>query len=415
MEPHVNAPASSAEVPDGRPDAGAPRDEPGGVLVPSALVRPGGGTGAGSAGREGEPPVLAPPPAALARPAPLLESVGQIAGLSPRRRRGDGGEVPGADVDLADALPRTGERASWPTVAAWLQAGRSAATRRARLADLCAFLRWLEKAAPHVGLWDVTEDTVVAYRDQIAAGTGAAAGLNRGGRPLAPSSVARRLSSLASLYAYALRRHTVAANPCQHVERPEVGGAGATPARPLAEATALLDGAEAIADRYPVDAAAAALLICTGLRAAEVCGLTAGRITDDSGHRVLRVRVKGGKTLAVPLPPRVRVLLDPLLDGRAGHELVFVREGGRPLDRWRLTTALRRAACAAGVDHTRLTPHVLRATAATLLLDAGVPVDRVQAMLGHASPVTTQRYDRGEDRLDGHATYRLSSLLGGGT
>ncbi|QFG27146.1 site-specific integrase [Actinomadura sp. WMMB 499] len=82
------------------------------------------------------------------------------------------------------------------------------------------------------------------------------------------------------------------------------------------------------------------------------------------------------------------------------------------MDRWRLTTALRRAA---RVVPACLTPHVLRTTAATLLLDARVPVDRVQAMLGHASPVTTQRYDRGNHRLDGHATYRLTSLLSGGS
>lgn len=434
MESQVNTTDDATDYgTDDSPDSGLPGGPDGGVLAPTALVRPGdpsgttsgagGGTGGPGGGTGGERPVLVPPPSALARPAPLLDSVGQIAGLSPRRgprrRRGDGGpstgEVPGADVDLVDALDRDGPSAAWPTVAAWLQAGRSVATRRARLADTAAFLRWLQAAAPGVGLWEVTEDTVVAYRDQIAAATGAAAHLLRGGRPLAPSSVARRLSSLAALYAYALRRHVISANPCEHVERPEVAGAGATPARPLREATALLDGAEAIAETYPVDAAAVALLVCTGLRAAEVTGLTAGRITDDSGHRVLRVRVKGGKTIAVPLPPRVRALLDPLLDGRAVHELVLTRPGGLPLTRWQLTTALRRAARAAGLDPKGLTPHVLRATAATLLLDAGVPVERVQAMLGHASPVTTQRYDRGDQRLDGHATYRLSTLLGGGT
>ncbi|MER5326572.1 tyrosine-type recombinase/integrase [Streptosporangium roseum] len=57
-----------------------------------------------------------------------------------------------------------------------------------------------------------------------------------------------------------------------------------------------------------------------------------------------------------------------------------------------MTTALRRAATAAGVDHARLTPHTARATAATAALDAGVPLADVQELLGHASPVTTQRY-----------------------
>lgn len=359
--------------------------------------------------------VLTPPPDAIAAPAPLLKSVGDIPGLAPRRRRGDGGQVPAADVDLIDALPRTGPAASWPTVAAWLQSARAATTRRARLADVAAWLRWLAAAAPGLTVWTAGEDAVVSYRDQIATGTGAAAALLRGGRPLAASSVARRLSSLSSLYAYAVRRHVLPANPAEYVDRPEVASVGTTPARHHSEATALLTGAEAIAARHPADAAAVALLVSVGLRAAEVEGLTVGQVAADSGHTVLRFRVKGGKVIAVPLPPRVRALIDPLLTGRAASDPLLTREDGRSFDRWRSTTALRRAAKAGGVDAAGLTPHVLRATAATLLLDAGVPVELVQALLGHSSSVTTQGYDRGTRRLDGHAAYRLASILGGGS
>ncbi|WUI02803.1 hypothetical protein OHR68_13650 [Spirillospora sp. NBC_00431] len=62
----------------------------------------------------GRPPALTLGPDAMGGPAPLLESVGDIPGLSPRRGRGDGdttaGEVPGADVDLVDALPAPARR-----------------------------------------------------------------------------------------------------------------------------------------------------------------------------------------------------------------------------------------------------------------------------------------------------------------
>ncbi|WP_439951565.1 tyrosine-type recombinase/integrase [Planomonospora sphaerica] len=107
--------------------------------------------------------------------------------------------------------------------------------------------------------------------------------------------------------------------------------------------------------------------------------------------------------------------MEPLLDGRAPGEPLLTREDGRPFDRWRITTALRRAATAVGVDPARLTPHTARATAATLALDAGVPLADVQELLGHASPVTTQRYTRGRRKLDSHAAYRMAALLGGGT
>ncbi|MFD0904504.1 tyrosine-type recombinase/integrase [Actinomadura sediminis] len=404
------------------PDEGEERR----VLTPTALLRAGApvrGTGP-APDRSGDAPPTDGPvvdaaetgpsswtaPEATGAPAPLVVSVGEIPGLSPRRRRGDGGEVPGADVDLVNRLPRTGPDASWPTVAAWLRAGRTATTRRSRLADTAAFVRWLEPTAPGAGLWRVTEDMLAAYADELGTATGAAARLNRGGRPLAPATVARRLSHLSSLYRYAARRHVIAHNPTEHLERPEVSRDGATPALTRAEASALLDGARAIAARYPADAAAVALLAGIGLRAAELENLTADRIGTESGHTVVRFRVKGGKTVRVPLAPEVRVLLEPLLEARGGGPLLL-REDGRTFDRWRQTTALRRAARAAGIDVARLTPHVLRATAATLLLDAGAPVEQVQQLLGHASPVTTQRYDRGTARLAGHAAYRLTALL----
>ncbi|MER6579139.1 tyrosine-type recombinase/integrase, partial [Nonomuraea sp. NPDC001023] len=104
-------------------------------------------------------------------------------------------------------------------------------------------------------------------------------------------------------------------------------------------------------------------------------------------------------------------LLRPLMASRKPSDLLLQRADGRSFDRWRQQTALRRAARAAGLDVAKLTPHMLRATAATLLLAMGVPVEKVQALLGHASPVTTQRYDRGETQLDGHAVHRLAQLL----
>ncbi|GAA4158021.1 tyrosine-type recombinase/integrase [Actinomadura keratinilytica] len=384
-------------------------DEPP-TLEPTAVVpRPPAGTPGLPDGRPGglHPAHLhsAPPPA------PLLVSVGDIPGLRPRRRRGDGGEVAGADVDLIDRLPRSGPSASWPTVAAWLRAGKTAATRRARLADTAAFLRWLALAAPGTGLWEVTEDMLVAYADELGTGTGAAAELTRGGRPLRAATVARRLSTLSSLYRYAVRRHVIPASPAAHVDRPEVSKEGRTPARPLEEAAALLAGAETIASEHPADAAAVALLVTTGLRAAELEGLTVGRIGTDAGHTVIRFRVKGGKEIRVPLADRVHALVRPLTVGRTAADPLLVREDGRPFDRWRQTTALRRAARAAGLDPTALTPHVLRATAATLLLGSGVPVEDVQELLGHASPVTTQRYDRGATKLEQHAAYKMAALL----
>ncbi|WUI03318.1 tyrosine-type recombinase/integrase [Spirillospora sp. NBC_00431] len=68
-----------------------------------------------------------------------------------------------------------------------------------------------------------------------------------------------------------------------------------------------------------------------------------------------------------------------------------------------------------GVGPARLTPHVLRVTATTLLLDAGAPSTSCQRQLAHSSPVTTQRYDHSAGLLNARGAYRLAGLLGGGT
>jgi integrase len=97
---------------------------------------------------------------------------------------------------------------------------------------------------------------------------------------------------------------------------------------------------------------------------------------------------------------------------------LLLREDGRPWDRWRAQTALNRAGRRGGLRKetiAALTPHVGRATAATLLRGQGLPLDKVQELLGHASPVTTQRYDRGGALMDGHAGYDLATLAGWGT
>ncbi|NUP40914.1 MAG: tyrosine-type recombinase/integrase [Streptomyces sp.] len=397
------------------------------VLVPTTVWRPGASTvhptaaattAAGSGryggatidpfGRTTEPPL--PPPS------PLVASVGDIAGLRPRRRPRDGGEVPGADVDLIDALPRdddptTGQRAGWPTVAAWLRAGKTATTRRARLAAVAKFVRWWARTAPGAGLWQATEDVMVAYLDQVGTGSGPAAHLNRGGKALAPATLAWHLANLKSLYGYAARRRVIDHSPAQWVEAPEVGKVGTTPALALPEGTALLRGAQAIAAEHPADAAAVALLAITGMRAGELENLTVGRIERTAGHWVIRFRLKGGAVIVVPLPQVLMALLRPLQAGRRPNDLLLQRTDGRSFDRWRQQTALRRAARAAGLEVAKLTPHMLRATAATLLLAIGVPVEDVQKLLGHASPVTTQRYDRGETQLDEHAVHRLADLL----
>lgn len=402
LEPTAVLPRGTAPPDPGEPPPPGPPPAP-----PAPAGRPGSPVPGGTASAAAAPP-----------PAPRVLSVGEIPGLSPRRRRGPGrsvGEVPAANVDLVDRLPRPPDGHDWPTVAAWLQSLNAATTRRGYLHCVAAFLRWLELAAPGTRLLEATEDDLAAYKDQISSGSGAAARLLKNGRPLGVYTVAQRISALRSLYAYALRRHVIDRDPSLYVDPSRTPKIGLTSALSLPEADALMSGAEAIAAQDRQDAVAVALLLHLGLRTGELEALPFSAFDWDRGHRVARFRVKGGKVLPVVIVPRVRALLEPLLRDRAGEDYLLQYPDGRPWNRDRVTTALRRAARAAGFSAEQvdaLTPHVLRATAVTLLLGAGMTPHKVAELTGQ-SLQTVLRYDRSGIDLNQHAAHHLARLLAG--
>lgn len=141
------------------------------------------------------------------------------------------------------------------------------------------------------------------------------------------------------------------------------------------------------------DRVAAALMLGAGLRGGDVARLDVDDV--DLGERILRVHGKGGKTRLVPLPAVVVAMLTEHLDGMDDGPLIRGRTGGRLTPNYlraRLTDELRAAGIKRGPLDGR-SSHVLRRTCATTLLEGGeaTMVD-VQAILGHASLSSTQRY-----------------------
>ncbi|WP_248966358.1 tyrosine-type recombinase/integrase [Sphaerisporangium perillae] len=343
-----------------------------------------------------------------APPAPRVFSVGDIAGLRPRRRRGDGGEVPGPDVDLVDSL----DRDTFGVVAAWLRDKPSAATRQTRLQVLAAFLRWLDTL--ELPLLQVTEDELLAYRDAAATGT-LTVGVRTPGKPLGPATVAKQRNILSSFYDYARRRKVLTHNPALDVRPPAVSRDGTTEALTVAEQYQVRAGIITLADERPVAAAAVALLAGIGTRIGALPALTVGDIrtareADGSRHTTVAFRNKGGKTERLPVPSLAAELLQALRAHRPAIALLFAREDGRPVDRWWVSTAITQAAIAGGIPKERaraLHPHMLRATVLTQLLEEGVPADRVKDIAMHTSVDTTLRYDRRRTSLTRHPLYEL--------
>ncbi|TDD02397.1 hypothetical protein E1292_23530 [Nonomuraea deserti] len=283
-------------------------------------------------------------------------SIGQIAGLRPRRGPQDAGDVPGDDVDLLDSL----DPLTWRTAAAWLRERPSAATRQVRLRVLAAFLRWLREAEPSVELLAVTGSHLDTYCDAARAGA-LTIGVRVPGKPLANATVSRKRGVLSSFYAFAWRSGAV--------RHDRVAGSG-TGALTRDDRRLLRQGvARLAADGRQAEAAAVALLDATGAAADALAELTLQDLHPIAGAELAIVTVHDsrGDIVAFPVPPPARPLLEALSSGRAPGEPLLRRDDGRPVDVEWLRDALAEAALAGGIPRQRaklLHPYMLRAMTA---------------------------------------------------
>jgi integrase/recombinase XerC len=241
---------------------------------------------------------------------------------------------------------------------------------------------------------------------------------------LLKSSQGRALSAIRSLFRFACREGTLAANPAQGVRTPKMPKTLPRHLRP-GEIENLLEapsGDEPLGRR---DRAILELLYATGLRVSELVGLDWRAI--DLSDRVLRVIGKGGKERMVPFGRPALAALRAWLEvweavrgenGEPESEPVFLNHlGGRLTDRSVrriLDRYVEAAAIAAGVH-----PHTLRHTFATHLLENGADLRNIQELLGHSSLSTTQKYTHLEvEHLlavyrDAHPRARGSGAAGG--
>lgn len=215
-------------------------------------------------------------------------------------------------------------------------------------------------------------------------------------RRYARRTVARKASSLRRYFGWAARTGRVAVDPAAGLTAPSGGGRLPRVLR-ADELTALLDEPPAAADAdEPAvrlrDDAVLELLYGSGLRVAELCGLRPGDVDLDRGLVV--VWGKGSKQRQVPLSaPAVEAVQGWLDRGRAEMagertppDALFVNRAGRRLGTRDVRRILDRRAAAP------TSPHALRHTYATHLLDGGADLRAVQELLGHADLSTTQQY-----------------------
>jgi integrase/recombinase XerD len=215
------------------------------------------------------------------------------------------------------------------------------------------------------------------------------------GRGLAPRSVARAVHAMRGLYRFAVREGRLEADPTANLSAPRAFKA--LPRYLTApQVEALLAAPDTKTPLGLRDRAILEVLYATGLRASELNSLRTADVDLNVG--VLTCFGKGSKERLVPLGEIavawVRLYLAEargFMTGPRSEPFLFLSRRGGRLSHMGLWTIVRRHAVAAGVERT-LTPHVLRHSFATHLLEGGADLRAVQAMLGHADISTTQIY-----------------------
>ncbi len=272
------------------------------------------------------------------------------------------------------------------TVERALSANTLAAYRR----DLDRYLVWLA-ATGIAALADIEPRQVAAYLASLREGTATHPAL-------AATSAARAISAVRGLHRFAVREGLVTDDPSRDITPP-------TPPKRLPKAlsvhdvSALLNTFGDLDDPIGIrDRALLEFLYGTGARISEAVGADRDDLDLEDGSALLHG--KGGKTRLVPVGTYALAALSAYLvrvrpalaaAGRGTPAMFLNARGGR-LSRQSAWTILRRAATAANLDASRMSPHTLRHSYATHLLDGGADVRVVQELLGHASVTTTQIY-----------------------
>lgn len=257
-----------------------------------------------------------------------------------------------------------------------------AAERGAAANTLAAYRRDLESARDVLG-------------DLASADGEALAGLGQAWSGLAASSLARKCSALRQFYGFLVDEGLRGDDPSGSLPRPRtrrplprvLGREDVERFLTLAEEEARSDRPEAVRLLALLE-----LLYGSGLRATELVSLPAAAVPRDAPF--LHVTGKGGQQRMVPVSGRARMALSRWLAVRRGSsKFLFPSTGASGhLTRVRLFQLLRDLAVRAGIDPSRVSPHVLRHAFATHLLEGGADLRVLQMLLGHADIATTQIY-----------------------
>ena len=207
-------------------------------------------------------------------------------------------------------------------------------------------------------------------------------------------SQARLLSSLRSFFGWLVLEGVLTDNPCDRVDSPKLGRY-LPEVLSVDEVAAMMDAADLSSWQGLRDRAMLEVLYGCGLRVSEAVGLRISCLYLDEGY--IRVIGKGNKERLVPVGDMAAAALDQYLQHRPvpgdsrSDDMVFLSRFGRSLSRQSVFLMIRNVALQAGIRKD-ISPHTLRHSFATHLVEGGADLRLVQEMLGHESITTTEIY-----------------------
>ncbi len=247
--------------------------------------------------------------------------------------------------------------------------------------DLADFRKFCDKKGVHA-VESVDPGILIAYLVTLSTAE------------LAVRTQARTLVTLRGLFKHLCRERLLATNPTAIVEMPKVGRK-LPEVLTLTEVETLLAAPDRKRPRGLRDAAMIEVLYASGLRVSELCKLKSAALNLDRGFLI--TLGKGRKERLVPLGEVAVALVRVYLAQARPHfdklrsEYLFLTGRGKPMTRQGFWKLLRRYGVSVGIDK-EFSPHTLRHSFATHLLEGGADLRAVQAMLGHADISTTQIY-----------------------
>lgn len=223
---------------------------------------------------------------------------------------------------------------------------------------------------------EIQTDHIVEYFQQLK---------NRG---VASSSICRALVAIKVFFRFLKREKLIAHNPTLFLESPKMWQL-IPEVLTVSEVSLLIEAPDVDSEVGARDRAIFQVMYASGLRVSELCGLNLGDVSDDQ----VRVKGKGNKERVIPIAPSAVAAVDHYLTQfrKEGEGPLFLSTKGKRIDRVAVWERVKFYAKKVGITKP-ISPHTLRHSFATHLLENGADLRVIQEMLGHAHIGTTDRY-----------------------